>query len=168
MSNLLFILIWKYFANLNLRVRIYLRLIQDNFQNATCSGDCEWNGDKNATSPVPAESFRFLWPGCLLARGFRFSGPAIWIFLPVGDFILTNLVLSFQPFKHCHNSVFLFLLVFLHIRWALVDHMNRIMQEKKTVHLHFVFQFFSLKFPVGLLPLQFLSHLNLDRRRLST
>lgn len=51
---------------------------QDNFQNATCAVDRKWNGDKNAESPVLAESFRFLWPGCLLARGSRFSEPEIW------------------------------------------------------------------------------------------
>ena len=34
----------------------------------------------NEVSPVLAESFRSLWPECLLARGFRFSEPAVTIF----------------------------------------------------------------------------------------
>ena len=33
----------------------------------------------NEVSPVLAESFRFLWPECLLARGFHFSEPAVTI-----------------------------------------------------------------------------------------
>ena len=34
----------------------------------------------NEVSPVLAESFRSLWPECLLARGFHFSEPAVTIF----------------------------------------------------------------------------------------
>ena len=61
--------------------------------------------------------------------------------LPAGDFILSNLVLSLQPFKHCHNSVFLFLLIFLHIRWAWMG------SERKNLNCKFSGSTFQLLFP---------------------
>ena len=43
------------------------------------------------------------------------------------------------------------------------------MEGKSPItHLQFVFQLFCLKFPVGLLPLQFLSHLNLNEGKYLT
>ena len=52
-------------------------------------------GVKKAASPVLAESFRFLWRGCLWAHEFRFSGPAIWIW-KAQFFCLQT---SFSPFS---------------------------------------------------------------------
>ena len=47
---------------------------------------------------------------------------------------------------------------------------KEICKEGKSpiTHLQFVFQLFCLKFPVGLLPLQFLSHLNLNEGKFLT
>ena len=170
-----------------------------------CNGPCEWNGDKNEESPVLAESFRFLWPGCLLARGSRFSEPEIWIifsrcksffcsskprFLPSAAQTLSQFrfpVPSCLPTNEiCIKVDHLDKMINLNVQvfWvsfsiifpaSIFSNFTSIFQLlfpppmfRYFSHLHFVFQFFRLEFPVSLLPLQFLRHLNLSRRQLGT